>query len=142
MIEKLSGVEVRIIAPQGLHGAETILVVEDARVLPTLSQGRVSPCRKVASVAVCDPVSYSAGILESGSSMDGYNRLRNAVDRLRPVHALGGESCDAGWKLLNGMAWVGRYSYSIYLWHLIVKAYLGYYETGQHLITLPLYVTA
>jgi peptidoglycan/LPS O-acetylase OafA/YrhL len=46
------------------------------------------------------------------------------------------------WKLLKGMAWVGRYSYSIYLWHLIVKAYLGYYESGRHLITLPLYVIA
>ena len=46
------------------------------------------------------------------------------------------------WELLKGMAWVGRYSYSIYLWHLIVKAYLGYYESGQRLITLPLYVIA
>jgi peptidoglycan/LPS O-acetylase OafA/YrhL len=46
------------------------------------------------------------------------------------------------WKLLKAMAWIGRYSYSIYLWHLIVKAYVGYYESGQRLITLPLYVIA
>jgi peptidoglycan/LPS O-acetylase OafA/YrhL len=46
------------------------------------------------------------------------------------------------WKLLKGMAWVGRYSYSIYLWHPLMKNYLGYYEGGRHLITLLFYVPA
>jgi peptidoglycan/LPS O-acetylase OafA/YrhL len=46
------------------------------------------------------------------------------------------------WKLLKGMAWVGRYSYSIYLWHLVPKGYLGYYESGQRLTVLPLYMVA
>jgi len=45
------------------------------------------------------------------------------------------------WRLLRGMAWIGRYSYSIYLWHLVVKAFFhGHYGSTQHLIFIPLYV--
>jgi peptidoglycan/LPS O-acetylase OafA/YrhL len=47
-----------------------------------------------------------------------------------------------GWKLLKGMAWVGRYSYSIYLWHPLMKAYFGYDESGRRLTMLPLYMVA
>ena len=46
------------------------------------------------------------------------------------------------WPLLNAVAWVGRYSYSIYLWNMVVKSKLGYNEAGWGLISLPFYVVA
>jgi peptidoglycan/LPS O-acetylase OafA/YrhL len=44
--------------------------------------------------------------------------------------------------VVRGLAWIGRFSYSIYLWHRVATAYLGYRQAGKHLFTLPLYIVA
>jgi peptidoglycan/LPS O-acetylase OafA/YrhL len=44
------------------------------------------------------------------------------------------------WLPFRAMAWIGRYSYSIYLWNLVVKGFFGYEETGGRLVFLPVYV--
>jgi peptidoglycan/LPS O-acetylase OafA/YrhL len=45
------------------------------------------------------------------------------------------------WRMLEGMAWIGRFSYSIYLWHYPLRKFLAYDETHK-LILLPVYVVA
>ncbi len=44
------------------------------------------------------------------------------------------------WRFFACVAWIGRYSYPIYLWHLIVKSKLGYSEANWGLVSLPFYV--
>jgi len=40
------------------------------------------------------------------------------------------------------MAWTGKYSYSIYLWNLVVQSKLGYREVGRRIVSLPFYLAA
>ena len=44
------------------------------------------------------------------------------------------------WRFFNLIAWIGRYSYSIYLWNFVVRAKIGYPETNWGLLSLPLYI--
>ena len=43
---------------------------------------------------------------------------------------------------LGPIAWVGKYSYSIYLWNLVVESKLGHKEAGWGLASLPFYLAA
>ena len=43
---------------------------------------------------------------------------------------------------LNPVARVGKYSYSIYLWNLVVKSKLGFHEARWGIISLPFYLAA
>lgn len=43
---------------------------------------------------------------------------------------------------LEPIAWVGRISYSIYLWNVVVKIQLGYPEAKWGLLSLPFYLAA
>lgn len=43
---------------------------------------------------------------------------------------------------LNPVAWVGKYSYSIYLWNLVVQSKLGYNYARWGIASLPFYLAA
>ena len=44
-------------------------------------------------------------------------------------------------RLLRAMAWIGRFSYSIYLWHFPVRMFLAY-DATSNLLLLPVYLAA
>jgi peptidoglycan/LPS O-acetylase OafA/YrhL len=46
----------------------------------------------------------------------------------------------ANWRFLSSIAWIGRYSYSIYLWNWVIRSKFGYPEAGWGLASLPIYV--